>query len=151
MNHLQEKEMSEHPMFVFHVSNEPGLTKFIPRLLDSYHLGNLKNTKMIYTTSSRAFASAFSFKWTDDEVQLGSLDDNKSFSIIVPERMVDRLMEPVNVSMYSFKFNKFNLEKIRGNTTPEYVSYKPLDVFKEDRYKSPWECMQLNGLEIVIK
>lgn len=139
------------PKFIFHVSNQPGLVEFVPRVLDSYHLGDLKGTKMIYTSSSRAYASAFSFKWTDDEVQLGGVDDNETFSITIPRWMESRLMEPSPVSMYSFKFNRFNLERIRGNTTPEYVSYKPLRVFKEDRYKSPWECMQLNGLKIVIK
>lgn len=135
------------PEFVYHCSSEQGLEELCPRTLDSYHSPDLEGKELTYVTSSAQYASGFSFPWTDEQVELGSFD-NINFFIRIPKEL-KHLLYCGPVSLYEFKFNE-SMVAITGNTTPEFTTHKPIQVFKEYQYDSPFSCMVDRGLTVII-
>lgn len=131
--------------YLYHCSSEVGLEVFTPRPLDSYHDPSLKGEPVLYLTSNRQYASAFSFPWNDNLATLSSYD-NETFTIFVDHSLKKVIESPREISIYTFEYNAGLMTPIKGNNTPEWIVRKPIKVIGEQRYKSAKECMSKNGL-----
>jgi len=134
-------------MKLYHVNNTPNLRRLTPRKPVTSHDAKLKDRPILYLSSSRAYAAAFSFPWTSAEVDLSSYDGGRSWTLTLPAQMRRLVEERRPVSLYTVEVEPTGVvSRVKG--VPEYVSGDVLETQSEERYQTAKDCMEQNGLNI---
>ena len=97
----------------------------------------------VFVTDDIAYASAFTWNWTDsDGVKLGRIN-NDPYTIEIPKKFKS-IVSKGNCSIYIVKGD---FKQIKNQPT-EYFTKSDVPVLKELKYSSPLEAMRKNGLVV---
>jgi len=129
---------------MFRAGPERGIKRFLPRKPVTWPstLDVSKVNPYVMLTSECTYAAAFSFDWSETEgFRLEQSDDGRFWTLTVPNEFKDRLQQPC--SMYSVSTRTpvtFFGEVAPGVTTPEYISYTPCTVVREQKFPTAEAC-----------
>ena len=136
-SYLNEKNI------LFHGSPVQGLNSIKPNDLTSRH--DIQG-KVTYASHNKAYASAFTFLWSDkDGIELGNYNKEPPY-IKIPKHLKRKLINPC--SLYVIKNSGF---KQVEDIDFEWYSKQTAGVIKELKYKNPISCMLTAGLLISWK
>jgi len=131
-------------MILYHASSQQDLKYIDPNKNIMKH--NNEKHRKVYASPDKAYASAFSFMWSEAEgFRYERSTDRDSWVLKVPPKYASRLNHPC--SIYIVDNAGFVDENM---STPEYSSKVSVKVLKEEKYKSALECMRINGVKVSI-
>lgn len=130
---------------LYHASSQPDLTHLRPQ-----HFSARRDRKKagVYASDSRAYASAFSFFWTEeDEIQISQdVKNGKTLPFYISFPLgfkKDRLLHPC--SLYLLDSQQF--EKMESRD-PEWFTSDVVPIVREIKFKTALICMESSKLYI---
>ncbi len=116
-----------------------------PRLPQSAHSDYTKVRPSLYATSDKAYASVFTFPWTEEEgFEFGKSGKTGHYILKIPYRFLIRLEQPCSLYTVQGSFSRLPI------STPEYVTHDPVDILHEEQYKTVSECLEKNGVIVRV-
>lgn len=131
-------------------SSKQGLKKDLkntltPKKPQSAHAEHIKRSSVVYASDEKAYAAAFTFKWSEEEgFEFGKYGETGIYTLKIPHKYLSRIKKPC--SLYTVKGD---FTKLRTGT-PEYISREPVKIMREKKYSSAEECMEKNGVRIRV-
>lgn len=117
----------------------------IPHLPQTAHSDYTKEHPSLYATNDKAYASVFTFPWTEEEgFEFGKSGKTGHYILKIPYRLLSRLEQPCSLYSVHGLFSRLPL------STPEYVTHDPVDILHEERYKTVSDCLKSTGVRVHV-